>query len=132
MGNFGEWLLTQLEERGWSQSELARRVGVTRQAIGRIINEGRKPQIETINNIAMALGESPTELMIRAGLLKEINDPRQAAVEILGYKLEELDDTQLDEVLQFIEFIQNRDDRRTGKGIKKTREGEAPPEAVKE
>lgn len=69
-----------------------------------------------------------------AGILLDLPDPRQVAAEILGYKLSELSESQLDEVLQFIEFIQGRDERGRKKQARyiHDREGAAPPEAVKE
>lgn len=130
--SFSEWLQYVLKERGLTQADLARESGVDKATISRALKMERLPSTDSLQLIAKALGMPTTAVYRAAGLLPDLIDPRQAAVEILGYKLEELDDTQLDEVLQFIEFIQSRDDRRAGKGVKKTREGAAPPEAIKE
>lgn len=62
-----------------------------------------------------------------AGLLPNIPNQRQAAEEILGYKLSELTDEEIDDLLTYIEFIQAK----RGRVKNKTREGAAPPETLK-
>jgi predicted RNase H-like HicB family nuclease/DNA-binding XRE family transcriptional regulator len=44
------------QERGWSQSELAARVGVSQQQIAKIENPDENPTIKTIEKVAHALG----------------------------------------------------------------------------
>ncbi len=43
--------------RGWSQSDLARRVGVSQQQIAKVEDPDTNPTVETINKIAEALSE---------------------------------------------------------------------------
>jgi len=66
---FGQWLAKQREERGWAQSELARRSGVHRQTINKIENSGTLPNVESFIALAGALGKSPIELFRAAGLM---------------------------------------------------------------
>lgn len=130
---FGDWLLEQLKEHDINQSELARRAGLSRVAISDYISGKRKnPDPLALKSIAKAL-KLPVQVVFRqAGYIPDRLDPREIAVEVLGYKLDELTQRQLEEIIQYIEFIQDRDhhpDRRTS--YRKHRQGEAPAETVK-
>jgi gp16 family phage-associated protein len=52
-----------LERRGWSISELARRAGLPRNTISRIISERRSTRMATLEKIAAALGVSVKQLV---------------------------------------------------------------------
>ena len=127
--DFSEWLMDQIRINGLTQAELARASGLSRTAISDMINRKRlKPEQPTLNAIANGLKLPPETVYRAAGLLPQLPE-RRIAEEIAAYKLAELDDQQLDEVLQYIEFIQEKQEKQ-GR-IKKTREGSSPPEVVK-
>jgi len=69
---FGDWLNAQLEERGWSQSELARRCNVTSVAISLVVNGERNPGPELCRAIAAALGLPEEKVFRLAGLLSQL------------------------------------------------------------
>jgi DNA-binding XRE family transcriptional regulator len=50
-------------QHGWSQAELARRVGTSQSYIGRLETGGIDPQLSTIRKIATALGVPVTALV---------------------------------------------------------------------
>jgi transcriptional regulator with XRE-family HTH domain len=52
----GNWLLAELERRGWTQGELARRSHVNRSHISRMISGQRSPGIDALRGMAEALG----------------------------------------------------------------------------
>lgn len=130
---FGEWLREQIKLAGTSQAEFADQIGIKQPQLSRIISGERGASSDVLERIATLLG-LPTETVYRkAGLLPE-GDFRQVAAEVLGYKLDELTPSQLDELIEYIEFMQRRDARSGGKRTsytKPVREGEAPPEVVK-
>lgn len=66
---FVEWLQGELNQRGWSQADLARRSHVTQTHISRIMSEMRRPGPDALMNIAHALRVPPDEAFRRAGLL---------------------------------------------------------------
>jgi hypothetical protein len=76
-----------------------------------IYSEQRKPGPEVCESIARALDLPPDVVYRAAGLLPSLPTQRQAIEEILGYKLAELPPEQLEEVLQFIDWLQQRDSR---------------------
>lgn len=69
MDTFGIWILEELEDRGWSMSELARRSGVTHATISRIVSGERNPSAKMCVAIARALKMQSEEVMRLAGLL---------------------------------------------------------------
>lgn len=69
MENFAFWLETQLKNRDWQVSDLARKAGVYVASVSRILNGTRKPGPGICLNIARALNLPPEEVFRRAGLL---------------------------------------------------------------
>lgn len=132
---FGDWILSNLAERDWTQSQLAKRANIGRQVIYNYINKPRiNPDKDILSAIAAAFGMPETEVFRAAGVLRGIPNPVTQYQETLDYSLSQLDDDQLMEVLQFIEFIKQRDKqpvKQTSKPAKQKREGINPPEAVK-
>lgn len=67
---FSHWLQEQISKLGISQSEFARRAGISRQAISNYINGQRmNPDGETLDAIARALKLPPETVFRAAGLL---------------------------------------------------------------
>ena len=54
----------ELERLGWSQSRLAKEMGVKRQRVHQILNNDEKSHLDTIQKVALALGVDPKELLI--------------------------------------------------------------------
>jgi transcriptional regulator with XRE-family HTH domain len=66
---FAEWLQSELDKRGWSQSDCARAAGLNRAVINKLLNGKSKPQPRTLLAIARAF-KIPIEIPYRAaGLL---------------------------------------------------------------
>lgn len=131
--SFSEWLSEEIENSGLNQSELARLAGISRGAVSHLINGTRQPGPDICVSIAKALKLPPENVLRAAGILPPLHEPHTVSEEIARYKIGELNDTQLDEVLQFIEFIQDRDDKTHRREFieRHTREGETPPEVIK-
>ena len=63
---FGEVVKLYMKERGVSQSELARRMGVARQTVSSLCEEGRRsPRLETAVLVASAFGVPLQEMVDR-------------------------------------------------------------------
>jgi transcriptional regulator with XRE-family HTH domain len=69
MENFSDWLFTQMQEKDWSQSDLARNAGVTRTAISDVLSGRRKPGPDLCSSIAIALELPPEQVFRVAGIL---------------------------------------------------------------
>lgn len=100
---FSEWLSSELEKRGLSQSELARLAGVSRGAISHLINQTRKPGPEICEAIAHALKLPPETVFRVAGLLSPKPDIQTEDQQFL-YLLHLMDELSREELLEFMKF----------------------------
>jgi transcriptional regulator with XRE-family HTH domain len=75
MNEIGDWLLTQLEDRGWSQAELARRSEISQPALSRIISGTQQAGPDACVAVARAFGEPPEKVFRLAGLLPPLPPP---------------------------------------------------------
>lgn len=67
--DFSEWLQTEMNKRGWSQSDLARSADLNRAVINKLLNGKSHPQPATLESISRAF-KIPLEITYRAaGLL---------------------------------------------------------------
>jgi len=81
---FSTWLMQELEKRGWSNSELARRANVVPSTISMIISGSAKPGVDACLGIARAFGESPVKVFRLAGLLPPLDTRKELLDEALA------------------------------------------------
>lgn len=67
--DFIAWLVQEMDQRGWSQSETARRGKISSQMINAVVNRQTGVGIPFCRGIAKAFGIPIEEVMRRAGLL---------------------------------------------------------------
>lgn len=70
--DFATWLARELDQRGWSRSEAARRGGITSVAVDRVINGQMRPGVKFVRAIAKAFGMAEEDVMREAGLLPKV------------------------------------------------------------
>jgi transcriptional regulator with XRE-family HTH domain len=69
MDTLSAWLTEELRKRDWTQADLARKSGISRQVISRYINQERtKPDEDILAALAHALGYPPEILYQAAGI----------------------------------------------------------------
>lgn len=66
---FSKWLIEQVEGRGWSYAELARRADLSGATISLVVNEQKNPGTDFCAGVARALDLPPETVFRRAGLL---------------------------------------------------------------
>lgn len=98
---FGSWFSEQAASRGMNQGEIARHVGVTRQAVSRWVLGKERPRPETCVKIARAFDMSPQDVLARAGHVAPVDDARQALIELVRYLPEE----RLVEAARYLRFL---------------------------
>jgi len=77
-----DWLLGEMEKRGWSQSDLARSANLNRAVINKLLNGPSVPRPSTLEALARAF-RVPVEGMYRlAGLLPEISEAESFVEEV--------------------------------------------------
>jgi transcriptional regulator with XRE-family HTH domain len=111
MEQFVNWLQEELDDRGWSQAELARRSKMTTATISHIFTGERRPGPETCTGIATALKYPPEVVFRKAGLLPE-EDPIETDIKIRAYKIARLDDQDREEIDRLIEIKLERPEKR--------------------
>lgn len=116
--NLIPWIIEELERRGWSMRELARRSGLSQTHVSNVLNGVRNITFDFCAAIARPLGRHPVELFELAGLLPTKNKLKEAKV-VYGESLpaqEEIDriiallpaDRQA-ELLTFARFLLQQD-----------------------
>jgi transcriptional regulator with XRE-family HTH domain len=68
---FTDWLQKEIEQRGWTVAELARRAEVAHGTINNVMSGMRNPGLDLCCALAHALGVPEVEVLWRAGLLRE-------------------------------------------------------------
>lgn len=72
---FSEWIRLEMEKRGWSQSEMARRMEVDPGTLGNVLNGNRQAGPDFCIAVARALGVSREEVFRARGWL--LREPQQ-------------------------------------------------------
>jgi len=101
---FQDWLVEQLNLKGWNQAKLASRAGVTRTAISDIISGRRNAGSELCTAIAHALNLPPEEVFRAAGLLPPAPAHTEQTQELL-YFFDQLDDHDRKTILDLARFL---------------------------
>lgn len=83
--DFITWLTDRLDDRGWSNSELARRAGVVPSTISMTLSGQKQPGIDLCIGIAKAFDEQPEYVLRLAGLLPPIPVKTQQEESLLHY-----------------------------------------------
>ncbi len=104
---FANWLIVQMQERDWSQSDLARASGLTRQTISYYLSEKSKaPDENALSKIAHAF-KLPVEQVYRAaGILPHTPDINETIEQIL-HDVEGMPEQDQQEILAFIRMKNN-------------------------
>ncbi len=109
---FNEWLMQELESRGWSIRELARRAGITPATISNVLNEMRHPGPDFCRAVARAFGYPQTYVFRLAGLIDDPTPPEyDPDVELLVAWFRSLPPEERKEVLEYIQFKVARADK---------------------
>lgn len=105
MDAFAKWLVSELDKRDLSRSELARLSGLAPGTISNIINGQRGRSNRSLSAIARAL-KLPDETIFRvAGILPKTNDAGDPEADEIIRQYKELDQRDRDAVIAFIETL---------------------------
>ena len=77
METFAQWLNNELEKRGWSRSEAARRGGVSASMFDKVISDHAQAGIDFCLGIARAFNLPPEQVLRTAGLLPPLPGPEE-------------------------------------------------------
>ena len=69
---FSEWLNEQIQTRGWTQAEFARRASTTPATVSRVLSGENNPGLDFLQGVASALSLQPEIVLRKAGILDEL------------------------------------------------------------
>jgi len=104
--DLSNWLQAELQNRDWSQSELARASGLHRAIISKIILQGSDPKPETLEAIAKALKFPPEQVYRVAGILPPAPNVDEE-IEQIVHETSKLSKDDQREILAFIRMKNN-------------------------
>lgn len=95
MAGYGRLIVDGRERRGWTQGDLAERLGVSVSTLSRWESEIRLPDLQQVNALVVALGLSAEDMIQSMGLSllppMAARLPRELVLELLQRGPEELD-----------------------------------------
>lgn len=104
---FSDWLLDWLNKKGWNQSELATRAGVTRTAISDVLSGRRNPGPDLCLALSRALNLPPETVFRAAGLLPPVSPDTEYQEQFFHY-LSQLSPDERQEILELLRFKTER------------------------
>lgn len=102
---FSDWLSITMREKGFSQSQLAAKSGLSRQAISNFVNQVSLPNPDSCRALAKGLGIPDSMVLEKAGHLRPKPTTTEPTIEEASYKLSKLPDWQQRIVLRFIDSL---------------------------
>ena len=114
MSKFSDWLEQELKERGMSQSELARKAGVTRAAINGVLSGARGPGVNLIKGIARAFNIPAEEVFRHADILPP-SVTKNELIERIINELRDLPHEERENVIAYIKMMRDLRDKRKKK-----------------
>lgn len=113
---FGEWLLHEMEQAGLSNSELARRAGVSHARVSQVL-AGDPPGNKFLSKVAAVLGKSDQDVFKAAGVIRSIDKDSPTIRELLqGFNdLSDADQKQVLDLIRGLRMVRGQQRRsRTG------------------
>lgn len=104
---FSTWLLHELNRRGWSQADLARKAYMTTSTVSNLLNGRRQVGLGTANSPAKAFRVPVPEILSVAGLIPKIPEST-AEEEQLLYLFRQMTEDQRRDLLLYADFKLSR------------------------
>ncbi len=120
--DFVTWLSKEMEDRGWNNSELARRAGLVPSAVSQVIAGNRGTGPEFCRSVARAFHLPPELVFRKAGLLPPLPGPETDVT--FGELLDVVRNLSVEDrlmVLEYSEFLHHGRRERGGAGGQQTR-----------
>ncbi len=105
---FADFLIQEIEIRGWNRANLARAAKVSPTAISDVLNGHRDAGPDLCTAIADALGYPPDYVFRKAGLLPDIEDEELPGLDELVNAYRLASDDERREIVEFARFKTRR------------------------
>ncbi len=100
MMSFSEWIESELNKRGWSRSEAARRGGISPSMMDKVINGNSTPGLIFYKGLSKAFKISLFEILVKAGEITNSSSTATAYLDKFGEILPRLTPEQRDQLLK--------------------------------
>jgi transcriptional regulator with XRE-family HTH domain len=110
--DFREWLFKELEDRNWSQRDLAKKARISQGAISHVINGARQPGADFCQAIANAFGYPPETVVRVAGLLPPAGETDKDTEEMMHLFSQMTEDQQEQMIAMARYFVERRANRK--------------------
>ena len=116
---FSVWIMEEMDNRGISQAELARRAKMSKGAVNHVVNGTRSAGAEMCLAIAGAFNMPPEAVFRKAGLLPPATEEDQQLKE-LAYLATQLPDGELEDLIAYARHRLQLSEKRGHYATKKT------------
>ena len=89
--DFVSWLIAAMNDRGWSNTELAQRAGVVQSTVSMVLSQRKQPGLDFCVGIARAFHLPPETVLRRAGLIPGAPDDNENVGQMV-YIMNQLDE----------------------------------------
>ena len=114
---FIDYVQGEMDTRGWTRAELARRAHVDPSTITRLLNGERAPTVDVVGAIATALKEPPLTLIKMAGLLPDGVPPypplQDASIREISDLLRDMTPDERVQVIDYAKWLRRRNRNQT-------------------
>jgi transcriptional regulator with XRE-family HTH domain len=118
---FSDWLNQEMQKHNWSQSDLARASGLSRQVISYYLSDKSKsPDENALQKLAHAF-KLPVETVFRAAGILPQQIPENETIEQITHLTKELPPQEQQDILEFIKLRHRLSEQREKNETKRTR-----------
>lgn len=104
MDDFIKYVEQKMNERRWSQADLAREANMTTSMVSNLLNGKRKVGIGTANSLSKAFRVPATEVLAVSGLIPKVPQVT-AREEQLLFMFRRMTEDQQDDVIKYSDFL---------------------------
>lgn len=113
MGEFGDWLMAELERRGLTQADLSRMAHISSAQVANVVNGDRQAGDKFCRAVARAFDLPQTEVFRLAKLLDDEPDTNPLTDRLLAIAAQ-LSEDEMRDLLDYAELIKRRRKRKGG------------------
>lgn len=114
---FAEWLSDEIQASGLSNSEVARRAGVSHARVSQVLS-GDTPGNSFLQKIAKVFNKSRSEVFRAAGLVDRVQDDETPTIRELVSTFNELTDENQETILKMLRALNEMEQAEKRRGLK--------------
>jgi transcriptional regulator with XRE-family HTH domain len=109
---FSQWIISEVEKRGWSYNELGRRAGVSGSTVSLVLNHQANPGLDFCTGVARAFGVRAEDVLARAGLIPAPPEETTTSRELMAM-FAQLGNEDQERVMEIVRALRDAERRRS-------------------